>query len=98
MPQIRIRVLLPVLMMVLLLAPAVRPADTIPDEIADEAFWNFIDTSSEPGGAFQSENFLSNEMGFQAVIPALQELTKPGGAYIGVGPEQNFTYIAGIRP
>src|SRR5215471_6843699 len=77
---------------------ALRAADTLPNQIPDDAFWKLIEGSSEDGGVFQSENFLSNETGFQAVIPALQQITKPGGVYMGVGPEQNFTYIAGIRP
>jgi len=47
---------------------------------------------------FQSENFLSNETGFQAVIPRLVQRTGPDGVYMGVGPEQNFTYIAALRP
>ena len=82
----------------LLPTPALRAADTIPSQIPDDAFWKFIDSSSEPSGVFQSENFLSNETGFQVVIPALQEKAKPGGVYMGVGPEQNFTYITGIHP
>ncbi len=53
---------------------------------------------SEPGGYFRSDNFVSNEMAFQYVIPALQATTKPGGIYLGVGPDQNFTYIVGIKP
>jgi hypothetical protein len=32
------------------------------------------------------------------VAPGLHEYAKQGGAYIGVGPEQNFTYIAMVRP
>lgn len=84
--------------LLLLPTPALRAADTIPGQITDDAFWKFIDSSSEPSGVFQSENFLSNETGFQIVIPALQEKTKPGGVYMGVGPEQNFTYITGIHP
>src|SRR4051812_15174243 len=79
-------------------SPALRAADTLPAQIADDAFWKFIDSSSESGGEFQSENFLSNETGFQAVLPTLLQMMKPGGVYMGVGPEQNFTYIAGIRP
>jgi hypothetical protein len=31
-------------------------------------------------------------------VDKLKELGAAGGAYIGVGPEQNFTYIAKIRP
>jgi hypothetical protein len=78
--------------------PPLRAADTLPTQLTDGAFWKLIDDLSEPGGAFQSENFLSNETGFQAVIPRLVQMAKPDGAYMGVGPEQNFTYIAAIRP
>jgi hypothetical protein len=28
----------------------------------------------------------------------LRERVKPGGVYVGVGPDQNFTYIAALRP
>jgi hypothetical protein len=82
----------------MLSSPALRAADTIPNRIADDTFWKLIDSASEESGAFQSENFLSNETGFQAVIPPLLQTAKPGGVYMGVGPEQNFTYIAAIRP
>src|SRR5262249_15288538 len=40
----------------------------------------------------------SNEDSSQFVIPALKGKTQRGGVYIGVGPEQNFTYIAAIQP
>jgi len=78
--------------------PLLRAADTLPGQLADDAFWKLIDDFSEPGGVFQSENFLSNENGFQAVIPRLVQTVRPDGVYMGVGPEQNFTYIAAIRP
>lgn len=78
--------------------PLLRAADTLPARLGDEAYWKLIGDLSEPGGDFQSENFLSNETGFQAVIPRLLQLTKPDGVYLGVGPEQNFTYIAALQP
>src|SRR5262249_12438104 len=53
---------------------------------------------SEPGGYFMYENFLSNEKSYQDPIPELRRAVRPGGVYLGVGPEQNFTYIAAIRP
>jgi hypothetical protein len=34
----------------------------------------------------------------QFVIQDLISRTHPGGVYLGVGPEQNFTYIAAVRP
>ena len=84
-----------------LLSPAVpvsRAADTLPVQISDEEFWKMIENFSEDGGIFTSENFSSNELGYQTLIPKLQNIVKPGGVYMGVGPEQNFQYIAGLRP
>ncbi|PYS52759.1 MAG: hypothetical protein DMG13_15020 [Acidobacteria bacterium] len=72
-------------------------ADTLPREITDDAFWQMVSDFSEGGGSFRFE-FMSNELEFQSVIPALKKTTKPGGAYLGVGPEQNFTYIAAVQP
>ena len=53
---------------------------------------------SEPDGHFRSDNLVSNELYAQRVIPELMRLARPGRAYLGVGPEQNFTYIAAVRP
>ena len=68
-----------------------------PTAISDQEFWRMVTEFSEQGGTFQAE-FMSNEDSSQFVIPALKETTKKGGIYIGVGPEQNFTYIAAIKP
>jgi hypothetical protein len=90
--------LLSALVAALVLSAPLRAVDILPNRLADEAFWALIDKLSEPGGVFQSENFLSNETGFQVVIPTLKQMTRPDGVYMGVGPEQNFTYIVAIRP
>ena len=79
-------------------ASAFTPADTLPSQISDEAFWKIIEAFSEDGGTFTSQNFSSNEVGYQTLIPKLQAIVKPGGVYMGVGPEQNFQYIAGLKP
>lgn len=68
-----------------------------PAKLSDAEFWTLSADLSEPGGSFRSDNILSNEMGFQTIIPALQKIVKPG-IYMGVGPEQNFTYIAALKP
>jgi hypothetical protein len=73
-------------------------ADDIPSRLSDKGFWQLISDFSEPGGSFQSENFLSNENAFQTVIPELRATLPAGGVYLGVGPEQNFTYIVALRP
>jgi hypothetical protein len=80
-------------------APAARAiTDTLPASIPDKEFWALSDQLSEPNGTFQSDNLLSNEMTLSTVATALAARAKPGGVYLGVGPEQNFTYIAAIRP
>ncbi|HXG93358.1 MAG TPA: hypothetical protein VNN73_13505 [Blastocatellia bacterium] len=53
---------------------------------------------SEPGGYFDSDNLISNETSYQHVLVKMRELGVTGGVYIGVGPDQNFTYIAKVRP
>jgi hypothetical protein len=53
---------------------------------------------SEPAGAFDTDNLISNERSYLEVVPALLAGGVAGGAYIGVGPDQNFSYIARIRP
>jgi hypothetical protein len=73
----------------------------VPARLSDQQFWRLIEDSSEPGGYFRSENITnltSNELWFQYVIPDLVARTRPGAVYLGVGPEQNFTYIAAVKP
>jgi hypothetical protein len=57
-----------------------------------------IERLSEEGGDFDTDNLISNERTFLEVIPALKATGTTGGAYIGVGPDQNFSYIAQLRP
>jgi hypothetical protein len=53
---------------------------------------------SEKGGYFDTDNLISNERSYLQVVPDLRRRGVRGGAYIGVGPDQNFSYIAEIRP
>src|SRR5438105_15375412 len=71
---------------------------SLPARLTDKEIWQLNTDFSESNGYFRSDNFLSNETGFQFVIPELVRLVKPGGVYLGVGPEQNFTYIVAIQP
>jgi hypothetical protein len=86
------------LIALLLVSSGLRGADTLPTQIADDVYWKLIDSSSEPTGEFPSENFTSNENGFQKILPDLLNTAKQNGVYLGVGPEQNFTYIAALHP
>ena len=73
-------------------------ADTLPAQLTDREFWDLSEQFSEQNGVFRSDNLLSNEVGYQTVIPQLLKQAKQGGVYLGVGPEQNFTYIAALHP
>ncbi|HEY6400848.1 MAG TPA: hypothetical protein VI479_05540, partial [Blastocatellia bacterium] len=68
------------------------------ESISTAEFARMVREFSEDGGYFMSDNFTSNETSYLHVVDKLKELGVTGGAYIGVGPEQNFTYIAKIRP
>jgi len=64
--------------------------------MSDQELWGLIEALSEPAGAFTlSDNVVSNEPHFAHTVGRLRPT---GGAYIGVGPEQNFSYIARLRP
>jgi hypothetical protein len=65
---------------------------------ADTSFAATIARLSEPGGFFDTDNLISNEGSYLQVMGRLQELGVKGGAYVGVGPDQSFSYIAQIRP
>jgi hypothetical protein len=83
------------------LAPRASGVAELPARLTDQQFWKLIVDASEPGGYFRSQditNLTSNELGFQLVIPDLVRRAKPGNVYLGVGPEQNFTYMAALRP
>jgi len=73
-------------------------AETLPTRLSDETFWHLVTDLSEPNGFFRSDNFLSNEVEYQWVIPTLTTTLGTGGVYLGVGPEQNFSYIVALRP
>jgi hypothetical protein len=74
------------------------PVGVLPKELTGEELWKLSTELSEPDGFFRSDNLVSNELFMQQVIPELARLVKAGGVYLGVGPEQNFTYIAAVRP
>lgn len=70
----------------------------LPEQFSDEEFWRIVMNFSESGGYFRSDNFISNESTFQWVVPDLIRNHEQGGVYLGVGPDQNFTYIVALHP
>jgi hypothetical protein len=78
--------------------PSSASAQRQPESLSAADFSRLIRELSEEGGYFRSDNFTSNETSYLHVVDKLRQLGSTGGAYIGVGPEQNFTYIAKVRP
>jgi hypothetical protein len=87
----------------LTLSLAGQSRDSLPASLTDVEFWSLTGRLSETDGFFRSnsgstDNLLSNEDTVSTVAAALASRVKPGGVYLGVGPEQNFTYIAAMQP
>jgi hypothetical protein len=73
-------------------------AQSLPSELSDKEFWKIVTDFSEPNGYYRYENFVSNEDDYQSFLPELTRIFNPGSIYVGVGPEQNFTYISALKP
>jgi hypothetical protein len=79
--------------------PAQERASSLPDSLTDTEFWELVSAISEPGGYFRiMDNYTSNEREIGRLYSMLKAKGAFGQVYIGVGPEQNFTYLAAIRP
>ena len=94
------RRLLLALSLLLPLAPACAQTSREPTgaALADTTFAATVARLSEPGGFFDTDNLISNEGSYLHVMGELDARGVRGGAYLGVGPDQNFSYIARIRP
>lgn len=79
-------------------APPLASASAPGAGAAPSTFGALVTALSEPDGPFFSDNTISNETSYLQVAEPLAKLASPGGAYLGVGPEQSFTYIALTRP
>ena len=70
----------------------------LPARSLDRAeFATLVASLSEPEGYFDTDNLISNESTFLTVAGRLRALPR-GGVYLGVGPDQNYSYIAHLRP
>src|SRR5262250_2320393 len=66
-------------------------------QVSVEQFGRYIETWSEPEGYFDSDNFISNETSYLHVVDDMHNRVSPGGVYVGVGPDQNLSYIVHTR-
>src|SRR5262245_50796427 len=74
------------------------PTKPLERSLTAQQFGQLIEKFSEPNGYFDSDNLISNETSYLHVMGKLRQMKVSGGAYIGVGPDQSFSYIAQIRP
>lgn len=79
-------------------AQAQTGAPKLEEKIKREGFAQIISRLSEKAGYFGSDNLVSNELSYQHVLGKLAKMNVTGGVYLGVGPDQNYTYIAQIKP
>ena len=73
------------------------PPSTLPDRLSAPQFGQFIEEISEESGNFESDNLISNETAYLQVVDHLRRCERDQ-VYLGVGPEQNFSYIAALQP
>ena len=91
--------IVPAILVALPLFVGVRTAaEALPGRLTDQEFWKLVTDLSEQDGTFRSDNLLSNEVWLQYVIPDLVKTAKTNRVYMGVGPEQNFTYMVALKP
>jgi hypothetical protein len=81
----------------LLVTGHILATGSLPSAISDQEFQRLMTNFSEPGGSFHSDNLVSNESHLSEMIHAMGPQDR-GGVYVGVGPEQNFSYIARLQP
>jgi hypothetical protein len=78
-------------------SPTLLTSQALPRSLNNGEFCRMLDEFSEPPAKYPFQ-LMSNEYGYQRVIPELKRTISEDGVYLGVGPEQNFTYIASVRP
>lgn len=81
-------------------APSAGAAAPAPSAgaLSDAELTRLFRELSEPDRYFFSDNYVSNETSYLQVSAELGARAAKGGAYIGVGPEQNFSYLAITEP
>ena len=94
----RIRTWLATHFVALVVAASAAIAQSVPSRIADSTYWRMINQMSEPDGYFRSDNLVGNEGSLQWVIPTLERELGTGNVYLGVAPDQNFTYMVALKP
>ena len=95
---VRMRIHARALLVVAFLTVVAPASAQLPRSLTDSAFASLVARFSEPAGYFDTDNLISNEDSYLHPISTLRRVGVAGGVYVGVGPDQNFSYIAAVRP
>jgi hypothetical protein len=86
------------LVLAIALAATGAAVTALPERLSDRQFWTLTESMSEPDGTFgMAENLVSNESILPMMVGVLKRWSV-SGVFIGVGPEQNFSYLAAAHP
>ncbi|MSR07109.1 MAG: hypothetical protein EXR93_08605 [Gemmatimonadetes bacterium] len=77
---------------------AIAARAQVPDFLTPGQFAALSAEFSEPSGFFDTDNLVSNEDSYLHAVTGFAKYGVAGGAYVGVGPDQNFSYIAALKP
>lgn len=77
---------------------AAAPSAAGPLSYSTKEFAALAARFSDAGGYFDTDNLISNEPSLLHPLTTLDSLGVRGGVYLGVGPDQNFNYIAQVVP
>lgn len=81
------------------LPPSVAPSGSVQNRArAWEGFVDLRQRAEEQDAVVLADNVISNELHFLSIDQEIERQSPPSAAYIGVGPEQNFSYISLVRP
>lgn len=64
--------------------------------LSDEQFGRWVEQCSERSHDFISDNWVSNETAYADQFDFLRRTVSSNSVFIGVGPEQNFSYLAAV--
>ena len=78
--------------------PSLSTANGLLFPSRDQRFDQIVRALSEPDVGPGADNLMTNEDSFTRILGEIERKVAPGEVYIGVGPDQNFTYVAHARP
>ncbi len=86
------------LLTLFVLGSAPLAAQQTRDSLTAAQFASLSARLSDGGGYFDTDNLISNEASLLHPMGELDRRNVRGGVYLGVGPDQNFNYIARVQP